>query len=79
MIDVEHWAEIRRMHFVDGISIREIRRRTGLHRETIRCALAEKYPPAYGERRRRRSLPLQGGGRAPAALRSPHAGHSYPN
>ncbi len=47
MIDVEHWAEIRRMHFIDGISIREIHRRTGLHRETIRRALASKRPPAY--------------------------------
>jgi hypothetical protein len=47
MIDVEHWAEIRRMHFVDSVSIREIRRRTGLHRETIRRALAAKRPPAY--------------------------------
>jgi transposase len=47
VIDVEHWAEIRRMHFVDGVSIREIRRRTGLHRETIRRALGAKRPPAY--------------------------------
>lgn len=47
MIDVEQWAEIRRLHFVDGISIRGIRRRTGLHRETIRRALATKDPPAY--------------------------------
>ena len=47
MIDVEQWAEVRRMHFVDGISIREIHRRTGLHRETIRRALATKRPPAY--------------------------------
>lgn len=47
MIDVEDWAEIRRLHFVDGVSIREIRRRTGLHRETIRRALAAKHPPAY--------------------------------
>ncbi len=47
MIDVEHWAEIRRMHFIEGVSIREIRRRTGLHRETIRRALAAKRPPTY--------------------------------
>jgi transposase len=47
VIDVEHWAEIRRMHFIDGVSIREIHRRTGLHRETIRRALAAKRPPAY--------------------------------
>lgn len=38
------------MHFVDGVSIREIRRRTGLHRETIRRALAAKRPPAYRRR-----------------------------
>jgi len=54
VIDVEHWAEIRRMHFIDGVSIREIRRRTGLHRETIRRALAAKDPPAY---RRREKAP----------------------
>jgi transposase len=47
VIGVEHWAEIRRLHFVDGVSIREIHRRTGLHRETIRRALASDGPPAY--------------------------------
>ncbi len=47
MVDVEHWAEIRRMHFVDGVSIREIHRRTGLHRETIRRALGTDRPPVY--------------------------------
>ena len=47
MIGVEQWAEIRRMHLVDGISIREIHHRTGLHRETIRRALAAERPPAY--------------------------------
>jgi transposase len=50
VIDVEHWAEIRRLHFVEGVSIREIHRRTGLHRETIRRALAAKRPPAYRRR-----------------------------
>lgn len=39
MIGVERWAEIRRMHFVKGLSIKEIHRRTGLHRKTIRRAL----------------------------------------
>jgi transposase len=47
VIDVEQWAEIRRMHLIDGVSIREIHRRTGLHRETIRRALATERPPAY--------------------------------
>ena len=54
MIGVEQWAEIRRMHLVDGVSIREIGRRTGLHRETIRRALASERPPAY---RRRKEMP----------------------
>jgi transposase len=47
VIGVERWAEIRRMHRVEGRSIREISRRTGLHRETIRRALASDDPPRY--------------------------------
>src|ERR1700751_5685342 len=35
------------MRFVDGLAIREIRRRTGLHRETIRRALSSSTPPSY--------------------------------
>jgi hypothetical protein len=48
VIGVEQWAEIRRMHRVERLSIRAIHRRTGLHRETIRR-------PAIGERRAPRS------------------------
>ncbi len=44
---MEQWAEIRRLHRVDGVSIREISRRTGLHRKTIRRALAAGEPPRY--------------------------------
>ena len=47
MVGVEQWAEIRRLHRVEGISIREISRRTGLHRKTIRRALAAVEPPRY--------------------------------
>ena len=47
MVRVEQWAEIRRMRFVEGLAIREIRRRTGLHRETIRRALRSAVPPRY--------------------------------
>jgi transposase len=47
VISVQLWAEVRRMRFVDGLAIREIRRRTGLHRETIRRALRSERPPAY--------------------------------
>lgn len=44
---MEQWAEIRRLHRVDGVSIREISRRTGLHRKTVRRALAAGEPPRY--------------------------------
>jgi transposase len=47
VVGVEQWAEIRRMHRVERLSIREIHRRTGLHRKTIRRALASEGPPAY--------------------------------
>ena len=47
MVGVEQWAEIRRLHFVKGLSQREIRRRTGLHRDTIRKAINGSEPPVY--------------------------------
>jgi transposase len=47
VISVQQWAEIRRMRFVEGLAIREIGRRTGLHRETIRRALRSSTPPRY--------------------------------
>lgn len=47
MVGVERWAEVRRMHRVERLSIREISRRTGLHRRTIRRALARDVPPRY--------------------------------
>ncbi len=40
-------AEIRRLHFVKGLSIKEIQRQTGLHRQTIRRALRSERPPRY--------------------------------
>ena len=50
MLDVEQWAQIRRMKHVEGLSQREIHRRTGAHRDTIRRALAAPKPPSYGPR-----------------------------
>jgi transposase len=50
LLGVEQWAEIRRMKHVDGLSQREIRRRTGIDRDTIRKALASSVPPSYGPR-----------------------------
>jgi transposase len=47
VLDVERWAELRRMHFVKGLLIREISRRTGIHRDTISRALKSSGPPRY--------------------------------
>jgi transposase len=47
VVGVEQWAELRRLHFVRGLSIREIHRRTGLHRDTISRALKSDKPPRY--------------------------------
>ncbi|MGH3627448.1 MAG: IS21 family transposase, partial [Sciscionella sp.] len=47
MLDVERWAELRREHFVRGVSINELVRRTGLARNTIRTALRSDVPPGF--------------------------------
>jgi transposase len=55
LLGVEQWAEIRRMSKVERLSQREIHRRTGVHRDTIRKALASPEPPSYGPRSKRPS------------------------
>jgi transposase len=50
LLGVELWAEIRRLKHVEGLSQREIHRRIGVHRDTIRNALASSTPPVYGPR-----------------------------
>ena len=47
MVGVEQWAEIRRLYFVKRLSIKEIVRRTGHGRNTIRRALRSGEPPRY--------------------------------
>jgi hypothetical protein len=47
VLDVERWAELRREHFVHGVSIKELSRRTGLARNTIRVALRSESPPVF--------------------------------
>ena len=47
MLDVRRWAEIRRMKEVEKLSIREIARRTGHDRNTVRAALRSDSPPRY--------------------------------
>jgi transposase len=47
LLDVEGWAELRREHFVRGVSIKELARRTGMSRNTIRSALRSQGAPRY--------------------------------
>jgi transposase len=47
LVDVEQWAELRREHFVRGVSIKELARRSGLSRNTVRAALRSTAPPRY--------------------------------
>ena len=47
MVGVEQWAVVRRMHRVEGLSGREISRRTGLARDTVARMLVAEQPPRY--------------------------------
>jgi transposase len=47
VLDVERWAELRREHFVRGVSIKELARRFGVDRNTVRRALRSDAPPVY--------------------------------
>jgi len=47
VLDVERWAELRREHFVGGVSIKELVRRHGIDRNTVRRALRSDTPPVY--------------------------------
>jgi transposase len=46
-LNVEDWAEIRRLHRAEGMPIKAIARRLGLGRNTVRRALASDGPPRY--------------------------------
>ncbi len=52
---MENWAEIRRLHRAEGVPIKEISRRLGISRNTVRSALASDRAPKY-ERAGRGSL-----------------------
>jgi transposase len=47
VIDVDGWAEIRRLHRAEGLSIKAITRRLGVSRNTVRAALRAEGPPRY--------------------------------
>jgi hypothetical protein len=47
--DLEQWAAIRRAVLEEGVSLRQIRRETGLHWDTIKRIMAHETPPAFGQ------------------------------
>src|SRR5262252_1466943 len=55
VLNVEDWAEIRRLHRSDGMAVKAIARKLGVGRNTVRRALASAGPPKY-ERSARPSI-----------------------
>jgi transposase len=47
MLNVEDWAEIRRLHLAEKVPIKQIARRLGISRNTVRAKLAAEAPPRY--------------------------------
>jgi transposase len=47
VINVEDWAEIRRLHRAEGMGIKAIARHLGVARNTVRQALRSDEPPRY--------------------------------
>jgi transposase len=50
VLSVEDWAEIRRLHRAERMSISEVARVVGCSRNTVRAALASDAPPKYERR-----------------------------
>jgi transposase len=46
-LNVEDWAEIRRLHRAEGVPIKVIARRLRISRNTVRKALVSSSPPSY--------------------------------
>lgn len=61
MLNVDEWAEIRRLHRVEGMSIRAISRRLRVARETVMRAVRANGPPVYRRARQPSKLdPFKG-------------------
>ena len=52
MLKVEDWAEVRRLYRAEGLSIREISRRLGVARNTVRAAVRSESPPVFNRQPR---------------------------
>jgi hypothetical protein len=52
VLSVENWAEIRRLHFAEGLGIKTIAKRLGVARNTVRIAVRSGQPSAYRRPRR---------------------------
>jgi transposase len=52
VLDVEDWAEIRRLHFAEGLGVKTIARRLGVARNTVRTAVRSTLPPRFVAPRR---------------------------
>ena len=50
MLSVDDWAEIRRLHVAEGLSVRAVARVRGVSRNTVRNALKAEGPPRYRRR-----------------------------
>jgi transposase len=50
VLNVEDWAEIRRLHRAERLSISQIARVPGVSRNTVRGALSSDAPPKYERR-----------------------------
>jgi transposase len=50
MVNVEVWAEVRRLHRIEGLSIKAIGRKLRLARNTVREILRSERPPEYRRR-----------------------------
>lgn len=51
MLNVEQWAELRRLHVIEHVGIRELARRFGVDRNTVRRAIRSADPPRYSRQR----------------------------
>jgi hypothetical protein len=47
LINVEEWAEIRRLHLGEGMAVKAIARRLGVAWNTVRAALRSDAAPSY--------------------------------